>query len=82
MFKSGGKTGVNIDSKIWLDHKFEDQSHMLVWVQFLWKKKLPICQDDSQKYGIGQVQYVDLEKLVIQFHDEWVQDSILAQESY
>ena len=33
-----------------------------------------------QKYGIGQVQYVDLEKLVIQFHDGLTQDPILTQE--
>ena len=37
-----------------LDHKFEDRSHILVWVQFLWKENLPIYQWDIQKYEIGK----------------------------
>ena len=30
LLKSGSKTGINIDLKFELDHKFEDRSHILV----------------------------------------------------
>ena len=40
-----------------------------------------ICQWDFQKYSIDQVQYVNLERLVIQFHDELTQDPILTRGS-
>ena len=42
-------------------------------IQFHRNKNLTNYQWDSQKYGIGQVQYVDLERLLIQFRDVWAQ---------
>jgi len=38
-------------------------------IQFHRNKNLTNYQWDSQKYGIGQVQYVNLKRLVIQFLD-------------
>ena len=49
------KIGVNIDSGIWTDHKFEYLGHISHWVQFYRNENLPICQWDVQKYEIGQV---------------------------
>ena len=69
LLKLGNKIGVNSIQEFELDHKFEDRSHILVWVQFFWKENLPICQWNIQKYEISQVQYDDHKKLVIQFHD-------------
>ena len=38
------------------------------------------CQWNFQKYGIGQVQYDDHKRWVIQFHDELVKNPILTRE--
>jgi len=66
--------------KFKLDHKFEDWSHIHVWIQFHKNKNLPICQWDSQKYEIGQVQFINHKRLVIQFHNWLARNPILTQE--
>ena len=69
LLKLSNKRGVNIDSEIWTGSQNWGSGSHPVWVQFYWNENLPNCQWDSQKYDIGQVQDVDLERLVIQFHD-------------
>ena len=50
-----------------LDHRFENLGHIFHQVQSHKNENLPICQWDFQKYEIGQVQYDDHQKWVIQF---------------
>ena len=69
----GNKTGVNIDSEIWIGSQIWE-SGLHSWLQFHKNENLLICQWDFQKYGIDQVQYVDHKRLVILFHDGLAQD--------
>ena len=62
LVKLGNKTWVNLIQKLELDHIIEDRDHIPDWVQFHENENLPLFQCDSQKCGIGQVQYVNLEK--------------------
>jgi len=47
--------------------------------EFDFSENFPNCQCNSHKYCIDQVQYIDLERLVIQFHDVRAHDSILTR---
>ena len=80
LLKSGSKIESILIQKFELDHKFEDKSHSPYWVQFHKNENLPICQWDIQKYEIGQVQFVDHKRLVIQFHDGLAQNLIQTRE--
>ena len=50
--KLGNDTGVNIDSKMKLNHKVGDWGHIHIQVQSHWMKNLPICL----RFEIDQVQ--------------------------